>query len=401
MANKETEYYSETEIINSTRALTVSIILLFLSFSLIDFWSNSFTPPEVFIARSLVVSCLLASYLMTFISKFHRYMSIVMPSIIMIASIAIIYMIYKSFPNEPVYSIYFVSLVLMIMTLYSWTYIKFSSSLIISYALVAVYVYIERYTRSVEVILPTAELLANISIITSAIIIGVVARLMRDRVIYKNIQLQHSLSKALEAMTEEAKDNAHLANHDELTGLANRRYVTELLEKSLEFAKKKDKVLVIMFIDLNGFKQINDVYGHATGDDVLAIVARRLEFSVRKSDCLSRIGGDEYLIGLLIDKENYSEVESMAEKFSTIISEPMNVDGVRLQVGASVGIAAYPMHGDQIKTLMDIADSKMYQVKKGRKGENTDAMKKREERKESNEFSNRVITFPKTSTSYS
>ncbi|HIP95511.1 MAG TPA: GGDEF domain-containing protein, partial [Leucothrix sp.] len=149
-------------------------------------------------------------------------------------------------------------------------------------------------------------------------------------------------------------------------------------------SKNNDKVLAILFIDLDGFKQINDVYGHATGDDVLTIVARRLEFTIRKSDCLSRIGGDEYLIGLLMNKENYAEVESMAEKFSTVISEPMNVDGISLKVGASIGIAAYPMHGNQIKTLMDIADRKMYQVKK---------RKKSDSKKEKNEQSH-VIIFP-------
>ena len=384
MANKETEYYSETEIINSTRALTVSIVLLFLSFTLIDFWSDSSTLPEVFITGSLVVGCLLISYLTTFIPKFYRYINIVVPSVILISSIAIMYMIYKASPSDRTYSVYFVSLVLMIMTLYSWTYIKFSSSLIISYAIVAGYVYIERYTRPVDITLSTAEILANVSIIASAVVIGVVARFMRDRIIYKNVQLQHSLSEALQSMTEKAKDNAHLANHDELTGLPNRRYATELLEKALELSKNNDKVLAILFIDLDGFKQINDVYGHATGDDVLTIVARRLEFTIRKSDCLSRIGGDEYLIGLLMNKENYAEVESMAEKFSTVISEPMNVDGISLKVGASIGIAAYPMHGNQIKTLMDIADRKMYQVKK---------RKKSDSKKEKNEQSH-VIIFP-------
>ncbi|HIP94137.1 MAG TPA: hypothetical protein EYH20_02220, partial [Leucothrix sp.] len=167
MANKETEYYSETEIINSTRALTVSIVLLFLSFTLIDFWSDSSTLPEVFITGSLVVSCLLISYLTTFIPKLYRYINIVVPSVILISSIAIMYMIYKASPSDRTYSVYFVSLVLMIMTLYSWTYIKFSSSLVISYAIVAGYVYIERYTRPVDITLSTAEILANVSIIAS------------------------------------------------------------------------------------------------------------------------------------------------------------------------------------------------------------------------------------------
>ena len=366
--NKEAEFYSETEIINSTRALTASIILLFLSFTLLDLWSVTAPQTKVLFVRTFVVFCLLISFLMTYIPRFYQYMNIIMPGIIIVSTLAIEYMIYKSSPGDRSYSIYFVSLVLMVMTLYSWTYIKFSSSLIISYVIVSVYIYVEKFTRIESSALSFVEILAYLSIIASAIVIGVVARLMRDRIIYKNVMLKDSLAEALQAMTEEAKDNAHLANHDELTGLPNRRYVIELLEKSLEYAKTNNKVLVIMFIDLNGFKQINDEYGHAIGDKVLTIVARRLEFTIRKSDCLSRLGGDEYLLGLLMNNENYPEAESMAEKFSTIISEPMNIDGIKMRVGASIGIAAFPMHGDDITTLMDIADNEMYQDKKVKKG---------------------------------
>jgi len=329
--NKEAEFYSETEIINSTRALTASIILLFLSFTLLDLWSVTAPQTKVLFVRTFVVFCLLISFLMTYIPRFYQYMNIIMPGIIIVSTLAIEYMIYKSSPGDRSYSIYFVSLVLMVMTLYSWTYIKFSSSLIISYVIVSVYIYVEKFTRIESSALSFVEILAYLSIIASAIVIGVVARLMRDRIIYKNVMLKDSLAEALQAMTEEAKDNAHLANHDELTGLPNRRYVIELLEKSLEYAKTNNKVLVIMFIDLNGFKQINDEYGHAIGDKVLTIVARRLEFTIRKSDCLSRLGGDEYLLGLLMNNENYPEAESMAEKFSTIISEPMNIDGIKMR----------------------------------------------------------------------
>jgi len=373
--NKEAEFYSETEIINSTRALTASIILLFLSFTLLDLWSVTAPQTKVLFVRTFVVFCLLISFLMTYIPRFYQYMNIIMPGIIIVSTLAIEYMIYKSSPGDRSYSIYFVSLVLMVMTLYSWTYIKFSSSLIISYVIVSVYIYVEKFTRIESSALSFFEILAYLSIIASAIVIGVVARLMRDRIIYKNVMLKDSLAEALQAMTEEAKDNAHLANHDELTGLPNRRYVIELLEKSLEYAKTNNKVLVIMFIDLNGFKQINDEYGHAIGDKVLTIVARRLEFTIRKSDCLSRLGGDEYLLGLLMNNENYPEAESMAEKFSTIISEPMNIDGIKMRVGASIGIAAYPMHGDDITTLMDIADNEMYQDKKVKKAHRPESVR--------------------------
>jgi diguanylate cyclase (GGDEF)-like protein len=98
---------------------------------------------------------------------------------------------------------------------------------------------------------------------------------------------------------------------------------------------------------------------------VLIIVAKRLELAIRKGDCISRLGGDEYLVGLMMDRDHVGEIEPMAGKFAEIISKPMSIDGNIVKVGASVGIAAYPMHGNNINVLIDIADKKMYNVKQG------------------------------------
>ncbi len=91
------------------------------------------------------------------------------------------------------------------------------------------------------------------------------------------------------------------------------------------------------------------------------IVAKRLELAIRKGDHLSRLGGDEYLLGLMMEKENLNEIEAMANKYIHIISQPMNVEGLRVKIGASVGVAAYPIHGNNIESLMAIADQRMYQ----------------------------------------
>ena len=368
--NKINQYYSETEVVNSTRTLSILSSLLFLMFAFVDIWAIPSTLFEVLVARGVVITCLLTTYFFTFNTHFYKYKDIVLSAIFLVSSFGIEYMIYKAQPSDHASSVYFVGLVLILMTLYSWTYLNFIASIAITGTVVTGYFIIEMFFRLEGAILSIPELITNLFFIASAVVIGIVARLMRDKFIRENFILQQSLEKALEDKTEEAEDNAYLANHDALTGLANRRYATEKLEISLEIAKQKGKVLVILFIDLNGFKQINDIYGHAVGDDVLRITARRLELAVRKSDCLSRLGGDEYLIGLLIDKESLHEVESMVEKYSTIITDPIKTEGVRLQVGASIGLAAYPMHGNNITVLMDIADKKMYQVKQGKQKAN-------------------------------
>jgi len=376
--NNKEEYYTKSELINSTRTLSALSILLFLAFSIVDIWAISSSLPEVLLVRAGVIFALLTTYGSTYTPFFYKYKDIVMPSVIFVAALGIEYMVYVASPADHAYSVYFVGLVLILMTLYSWTYIKFAAAITITISVVCGYIYIEQFTRPTSAKLTTFELATNLFFIISAVIIGLVARGMRDRFMYENHLLQESLAQKLEDKTEEAKDHLYKANHDELTGLANRRHVTEQLENSLQIAKEKDKILLILFIDLNGFKQINDIYGHAAGDEVLTIVARRLELAVRGSDSLSRLGGDEFLVGLLIEKDHLSDVEPMVEKYVKIISAPMNIDGQRLKVGASIGMAAYPIHGNKVSILMDIADKKMYQVKHGRADKESDQNQKNE-----------------------
>ncbi|WP_326511310.1 GGDEF domain-containing protein [Cocleimonas sp. KMM 6896] len=275
-------------------------------------------------------------------------------------------MIYISSPIDQAYETYFVGVILILITLFSWTYLKLRISVPLALISILGYAYIEVIDRGMELNSREAALVTNIFLLGSAAIIGFIAQVMRDRYIRENYLLQQSLKEAYKAKAEEAKDNEYLANHDPLTGLPNRRYMTELLEASMKEAEEKDKVLVIMFLDLNGFKQVNDIYGHAAGDKVLKVVAKRLELAIRRGDHIARLGGDEYLIGLMMDKDHLGEAENMTEKFAAIIAQPMNIEGIRVRVGSSIGLSAYPIHGNQISVLLDIADKRMYAAKKGR-----------------------------------
>ncbi len=208
-----------------------------------------------------------------------------------------------------------------------------------------------------------SELMVNLLFFVAAIVIGIASQMLRNRFLKEIFLLKESLAKALQEKTVESKNNAFLANHDVLTGLPNRRYVIELLEESLNIARDYDKVLSILFIDLNRFKQINDIHGHAIGDEVLKIAAKRLRFTVDSDDCLSRLGGDEFLIGVLLDKGSLSDLDMIIGRYEKAISKPMKVFGKSLSVGASIGVASYPAHGDSIDALMNIADEKMYETK--------------------------------------
>jgi diguanylate cyclase (GGDEF)-like protein len=365
----EREYRSHIsqEIIFVTRLVSALGMVMFLSFYVADFWAFSSSHDSLLFVRITVTVVLGLTLLSTYSSAFfEKYSKFILPVPYLAASTGINYMIYLASPTDYASQVYFVGLMLIMMMMFGWSFLKLSISLAISLFILSLYSYVAVVDGISNEKTLMSELFINLAFLISSAIIGFISQLIRDRHLRENFLLQQSLKEAYKAKSAEAKDNKYLANHDALTDLPNRRYMMELLEESMQIAKEKDKVLVIMFLDLNGFKQINDIYGHAAGDEVLIIVAKRLELAVRRGDHLSRLGGDEYLVGLMMEKENLDEVEGMTKKFIDLVSQPMNVEGLRLKVGTSVGVAAYPIHGNNIDVLLDIADKRMYQVKRGR-----------------------------------
>ena len=175
---------------------------------------------------------------------------------------------------------------------------------------------------------------------------------------------QKSLKVALKENPIEAKDYIYRAHYDPLTGLINPRFMMLLLEKSLQLAKEREKVLAILYLQLNGLKQVNNIYGDAIADEVLMIVAKRLKLAVRKRDHLSHLYGNKYLVGLMMDKRGLKIVESTSKKIIEVISKPMNIEGFRIVLSMNICTVAYPIHGDKIGVLLEIAKMKMVKVNK-------------------------------------
>ena len=362
---KSFQEHIEPEKVRIMRVMAALGATLYLLFFIVDFWAIPSALQEVYLIRSVVISGLIISYMLTYTRVFIKYYNWVLPVPYLLASMGIEAMIYVSTPSDHASNTYFAGIILVIMILFAWSHLKKSILIGTTAVIIGMYIAIEVGNRGSNVVDFLPVLLPNLFFLVSAAIIGLVTQFIRDSYLRQNFFLQERLKESLDEKTEEANDNAYLANHDALTDLPNRRYIGELLNESLELAEKTNQVLVIMFVDLNGFKQVNDVYGHNAGDEVLVIVAKRLELAIRNGDHLSRLGGDEYLIGLLMEKDNLEEIEEMKQKFIHLISQPMNVEGLRIKVGASIGMAAYPMHGNSIDALIDIADKRMYQVKKG------------------------------------
>ena len=176
-----------------------------------------------------------------------------------------------------------------------------------------------------------------------------------------------ALVQDVSAKIQIARQQHYLANHDSLTGLLNRAAFQGRLEQSLLQARRSEGAVALLFIDLDGFKRVNDAEGHHAGDEVLRIVAQRIASTVRVGDTLARLGGDEFLV--MLDQEVTRDVtDTIGHRIIEALHLPMAVDGRDLSIGASIGVAMYPpMEGD-IDALMNRADQAMYAAKRAGKG---------------------------------
>jgi diguanylate cyclase (GGDEF)-like protein/PAS domain S-box-containing protein len=152
------------------------------------------------------------------------------------------------------------------------------------------------------------------------------------------------------------------ANHDSLTGLANRNLLGDRIEQAIAWAKRNNHVMGVMLLDLDHFKLINDASGHSAGDALLKEVANRLMACVRETDTVARLGGDEFVI-ILTDLPQPGDVDQIAEKILSTLSRPTEIAGREVFVTASIGVSLYPRDGDHGEILLRYADMAMYRVK--------------------------------------
>ena len=159
---------------------------------------------------------------------------------------------------------------------------------------------------------------------------------------------------------------ARLAHYDYLTNLPNRASFLNILEHSVELAKRNSHKVAVLFIDLDGFKQVNDTLGHEAGDILLKGVSERFTQAVRASDTVARLGGDEFIVLL----ENIGQADNaavVAEKVIASLSDRFDLNGRIGKVGASIGIAMYPEDAEEVSQLVNNADAAMYRAKHGGK----------------------------------
>jgi len=155
----------------------------------------------------------------------------------------------------------------------------------------------------------------------------------------------------------------HMAHHDELTGLPNRSLIRDRLEQAVRNAQRNGSCLALAFVDLDGFKLVNDGLGHGAGDELLKVVGSRMQACLRRNDTLGRLGGDEFVILLPDVQDSPLALAPVLEKIRQAVGEPVMIANQAVQVGCSMGVVMYPRDGDDPKTLMMNADAAMYRAK--------------------------------------
>lgn len=194
-----------------------------------------------------------------------------------------------------------------------------------------------------------------------------VAHLSFSAVLDENKRLSHGIMTCADISTRKEQEYKiwHNANYDLLTGLPNRWLATEHLNQAMLRARRSNSHLAVFFLDLNGFKQINDVMGHHAGDELLRKVAKRLQSCTRLSDIVGRLGGDEFLIAAL-DVADQASAALMVDKVLYSFSEPFTVAGDEIFCRPSIGVAVFPQDGDTTEALIQHADVAMYEAKRNK-----------------------------------
>ena len=186
----------------------------------------------------------------------------------------------------------------------------------------------------------------------------------------ENEHLRHrneQLAQALAEVSAKRTEAQHLARHDHLTGLPNRIVLREKLDHSIVDASQRKARLGTLFIDLNGFKQVNDNFGHLAGDKLLKVVASRIADCIRPDDIVCRYGGDEFVV-LLSDVSSADVARIVADKIRERVGKRYFIDSQQIAVSASIGIAIYPEDGVHCQELLSCADASMYRDKEAQCG---------------------------------
>ncbi|WP_229483676.1 GGDEF domain-containing response regulator [Massilia horti] len=184
--------------------------------------------------------------------------------------------------------------------------------------------------------------------------------------VHKRIHNMLEVRLLYKELAQYSRAQQELALHDALTGLPNRRLLEDRIATALQHANRGHAKAAVMYLDLDGFKAINDTYGHACGDEILKMVSERLLTNARKEDTVARLGGDEFMV-VLGDIHCLADAQGPAAKLVEALAEPFYINDLTLRLSTSIGISLYPDDAETVDALINIADYALYEAKRSGK----------------------------------
>ncbi len=368
------------EKIRAIRLSCLLVIVLTLPFAIVDIWA---LPNNLAFAWVIRAACFVMAVAFFRASRMPQFLSRYTPiGVCLYLSIGLMIevLVAISGPADAARAIYSNGVMLPIMAMYSLSFFSIPITFSVSFIFVAVYALISLVLHDAIGIGQLGTVLTNMLLLASAASIGFLSQLGRDVYERQAFLRRRSLDNELQATERARQLSEHYSNHDALTGLANRKAFEKRVAVLLDGYRPELNDVAVLFIDIDGFKPVNDRYGHALGDKVLQVLGQRIVAGVSENDSVARMGGDEFVVVLDLARDHLQQrsadqlARSVAQRLLDDISRAISIESgsdgraVQVRVGASIGIALASMHARNPAMLITIADQAMYQAKRSGKG---------------------------------
>lgn len=354
-AGLENEYRQETarQSLPMLRFGLLLALVLYVLFGVLDYWLLPGNFHLVVAIRASVGLMLGAVCACSYFSWFDRWRTVLVAGVSLSVAISIVFLLHL-LPRE-IGDYYYPGLFLLIYGTYALVGLRFTQSTAVSVASVAMYLGYELIVAGRQ----DGMLVVNIVFLTGAAIIACMGG-------YTTEYLRRLSFFQRKLIERDRARSQYLALHDTLTGLANRRLMTQHLQQTLARNTRYGTLSALLFIDLDGFKEVNDTLGHEFGDKLLVAVANGLKRVTREVDLVARLGGDEFVV-VLEDLGAAEEAELLVKRMQKAFAEPVEIDGRPTPIRMSIGLALHPADGDTPEALMSAADKAMYRIKRARR----------------------------------
>ncbi len=344
-----------------TRVTMLLAIGLVLAYAILDLWVVESALYDVWMLRGVMCVGSLACLAWSWHPAFPKYYPIAAMASFGLLGAGILVMIYVVSPTDIAYHNYFMGLILIATALHALTLLNVQATTVLSATFFLVYVLIAVYEQNYLATGNEATLVTNLFCFVSVVLISIIAQVVREQYARENYVLRHSLARDVEFKDEARRRAIWIAENDLLTSIGNRLYFEREAARLLVSATNQRRYAIVMFIDLNDFKAINDNHGHAVGDRALKFVAEQLYLCLQPDDVLARNGGDEFVACLARDE--HESVSMVVTRMISQLGAGLRIRGTVIPIGASIGVACAPLDGTSLVDVLAVADREMYRIK--------------------------------------